>query len=168
MDLIEEFKNCKKIKKYNKVVKGFKENFEKRQNNVNPIEMSDNYTIPNNYKILKKDESIGINRNMDKKLKTGKFTPDLRIDFHGLKLDEAFNSLIYNINYAYENGLKFLLIITGKGNRTADNRDSIKSQIDHWMTHYSIAPKIIKYTDAHQKDGGNGAIYVLVKSKKNT
>ena len=116
--------------------------------------------------VLKKNESLGIDRKLDKKLKNGNFVADIKVDFHGLKLDEAFDGLINTIKYAYNNGLKFVLVITGKGYGTKLGKESIKSQIEHWMTHPDISARVIKYVDAQPKDGGGGAIYVLVKSRK--
>ncbi|MBO4956947.1 MAG: Smr/MutS family protein [Rickettsiales bacterium] len=167
-DWLNEIQNCKQIKKQNRVVKDFKNSFDKRINNNNK-EINNTFIIYNNLNydyILKKNETLGIDKKLDKKLKNGNFIPDIKVDFHGLTLDNAFDCLINTVNYAYENGLKFVLAVTGKGYGTKSGKDSIKSQIDHWMTHPEISAKVIKYTDAQQKDGGTGAIYILIKTKK--
>lgn len=134
---------------------------------VNPYNYQDNFDSKiDNDKIyeLKKNETSGIDNNTDRKLRLGKIRIDMKIDFHGLTLDEALNSLIKNINYAYVNHYKFLLIITGKGRGTQKGRESIKSSIEKWLSLPELSSKIIKYTDAQQKDGGTGALYILLKS----
>ena len=158
----KEIKNCKKINK-NKISKGFSKD-KVIVKNINYKENSFNI-IDYNYK-LELDKTLGIDRKLDKKLKNGDFKIDLKIDFHGLTLEEAFNSLLYNIENAYNNNLRFLLIITGKGKGTQDGKESIKSQFTYWMKHPNISSKVIKYIEAQKKDGGSGAFYVLIKRNK--
>lgn len=155
----EEIKNCKKLTS----------NTIKREINKNKVpvtqhmnEEPDFCIVDYNYEIAK-NSTLGIDRKLDKKLKSGNFIPDMIIDFHGMTLENAFNFLIYNIEEAYRKGLRFLLIITGKGKGTKEGKDSIKSQIEHWMKHPNISSKVVKYVDAQAKDGGKGALYVLIK-----
>ena len=166
-DWQNEIVDCKQLSKQNKITKGFKSSFSKIERNdcVSGIDFISNSNLNYDY-VLKKNESLGIDRKLDKKLKSGNFVADIRVDFHGLKLDEAFDYLIDTIKYAYDNGLKFVLVVTGKGYGTKLGKKSIKSQIEHWMTHPDISSRVVKYVDAQQKDGGTGAIYVLVKSNK--
>ena len=148
----KEIANCKKLSKQNKITKGFKNNFNKVNRNIdNNVDFDDVNGLNYDY-VLKKNESLGIDRKLDKKFKSGNFV--------------AFNYLLDTIKYAYEKGLKFVLVITGKGYGTKSGKESIKSQIEHWMTHPDISSRVIKYVDAQKKDGGTGAIYVLVKSNK--
>jgi DNA-nicking Smr family endonuclease len=116
------------------------------------------------YKV-KKNESLGIDRNTDKKLKSGKIDIDMTIDFHGCTLNEAFGLLKNSINNAYSKDFKYLLLITGKGRGTPEGRESIKSSIENWMQDPDISSKITKYVDAKDKDGGSGALYVKMKNK---
>ena len=162
----KEIKNCKKINK-NIVSKGFSKN--------KVIIKQEEKSIKNNFDVinynyqLELNKTLGINRKLDKKLKNGDFTIDLKLDFHGLTLEQAFNSLLYNIESAYNNNLRFLLVVTGKGKGTQEGRDSIKSRFTHWMKHPNISSRVIKYTEAQKKDGGNGAFYILLKNpNKNT
>lgn len=155
----EEIKKCKKLSS----------NIVKREINKNKVpvvsrvvEQPDFCVVDYNYK-LSKNSTLGIDRKLDKKLKSGNFIPDRIIDFHGMTLEKAFYSLIYNVEKAQKDGLRFLLIITGKGKGTKEGRDSIKSKIETWMKHPNISSKVIKYVDAQPKDGGTGALYVLIK-----
>ena len=171
-DWLSEIKNCKKINK-NIVIKNsativtnnLMEKLNNKNNNIYKEEIIYNYDYEYNYK-LEKNKSLGIDRNTDKKLKAGKIKIDLKLDFHGLTLEEAFDSLLKNIEKAYNSGLKLILVITGKGKGTKEGKESIKNLIEKWMKHPVISSRIIKYVDAQQKDGGAGAIYVLLKNKK--
>ncbi|MBR2141049.1 MAG: Smr/MutS family protein [Rickettsiales bacterium] len=164
---LEETKTINKINKGNRVadIKIFKnvivkkhQEFGVKDNEIKQINCD---------KVIKKGESLGIDRGLDKKLKNGDFSIDLKVDFHGMTLDEAFEHLIYVVNYAYNNGLRFLLLITGKGSGTKDGRETIKSMMEHWFIHKDIVGKVIKYVDAKHKDGGTGALYVLIKRNNN-
>lgn len=169
---LNEIKNCKKINK-NIVIKNSTDNItnnliEKLNNKksyTDELKNIDEYNYDYEYK-LEKDKSLGIDNNTDRKLKAGKIKIDLRLDFHGLTLEEAFDSLIKNINNAYNSGLKLILVITGKGKGTKEDRESIKNSMGKWMKHPNISSKVIKYVDAQKKDGGTGAVYILLKTKK--
>ena len=170
-----EIQNCIKKNKNNTVVKknsiDFK-NIVRIDNNIDffAIEENNNYNYTaNNSNVVKiiKNESLGIDNSTIKKLKTGKYKIDKTIDFHGKTLDEAFDILIKEINIAYNKGLRCLLVITGKGLRSPENSKTIKNEINNWLNHHLIADKIITYTDAIQKDGGTGAVYILLKRNRN-
>lgn len=117
-------------------------------------------------KPLAKNETRGIDRNTDKKLKNGQLKIDLTIDFHGMTLDSAFDCLLQRLNWAYKNGIRCILLITGKGKNTKPGRESIKGNIEKWLKHPQISDKIIKYVDATTKHGGTGAMYVLLKRNR--
>ena len=156
----KEIKNCKKINK-NKISRGFSKNRIIVKQGENFIKNS--FSVVDYDYQLELNKTLGIDRKFDKKLKNGDFKIDLKLDFHGLTLEQAFNSLLYNIENAYNNNLRFLLVITGKGKGTQEGRESIKSQFTYWMKHPNISSKVIKYTTANQKDGGSGAFYILLK-----
>jgi DNA-nicking Smr family endonuclease len=110
-------------------------------------------------------ENLGIDANTDKRLRTGKIKIDKTVDFHGKTLNEAFDLLKETINYGYECGLRCILFITGKGKRNVDGANTIKKSFVSWLKNPEIVGKIIKYAPATQKDGGNGAMYVLLRRK---
>ena len=97
-----------------------------------------------------------------------------KLDLHGCSLDEA-NRLVkkFIIESAKQN-LKKLLIITGKGLRSKIHDDPYRSKKMN-VLRYSIpeyikndeelSNKIIKISKASISDGGDGAIYVFLKSK---
>ena len=90
----------------------------------------------------------------------------MTVDFHGMTLEEAFKQLLHQLNLSYENKLRCILLITGKGKNTKPSRESIKGNIEKWLKHQEISSKIIKYVDATNKHGGTGTIYVLLKRNK--
>lgn len=167
--LWEKFKEtCKKIKNtaqhvdIEKIAKKnikTKENFKNYKQNIKNTFLSSN---TGNF-LLKKDLTLGIDKNSDKKLKKGEFKIDYKLDLHGFTIDKAYNALVELFKHAELNNFKCLLIITGKGLHSKDK--TIKTSIIEWFSEPFFANKIIKYTDANKKDGGSGALYVLLRNK---
>ncbi|MDR1425585.1 MAG: Smr/MutS family protein [Rickettsiales bacterium] len=112
---------------------------------------------------LGKNKSLGIDSGTDRKLRTGKIKIDMRIDFHGLTLDRALDSLILGLTNAHERGLRCVLLVTGKGKNTKADRISIKSKISEWLKIASLSSMIVKYVDAIPRHGGTGALYVFLR-----
>ena len=101
-----------------------------------------------------------------------KIKKTIRFDFHGYSLDEAnkkIKDLIFN---AYNKGINRLIIVTGKGLHSKNDRDPYVSK-DLGILKYSI-PEYIKndnelmkminsFQDADIEDGGSGAFYINLK-----
>jgi DNA-nicking Smr family endonuclease len=123
------------------------------------------YDIPstsayNNF-VLEKDKTLGLDRNTDKKLKSGKLHIDARLDLHGFTIDNAYHIVTDFIEKSISNNCKMLLIITGKGLHS--NNETIKDSLVKWFREPYFSNRIIKYTDAQTKHGGTGAVYVLLR-----
>lgn len=167
-DWEKEIFNCKKLKS-NRIIReiDFNHKIQPCINVNNNLEYKhETYYNTEYIKPLAKNETFGINRRTDKKLRNGQLKIDMTVDFHGMTLEEAFEQLLHQLNLAYENKLRCILLITGKGKNTKPGRESIKRNIEKWLKHQEISSKIIKYVDATNKHGGTGAIYVLLKRNK--
>ena len=96
------------------------------------------------------------------------------LDLHGKTLDEA-NTIIENfIKKSYEDKVQKLIIVTGKGLHSDNEKDPYVSK-DLGILKYSIPEfvrnnedlmKIISnISEASVKDGGTGAFYIFLKKK---
>ena len=96
------------------------------------------------------------------------------LDLHGKTLDEA-NSIIENfIKKSYEDKVQKLIIVTGKGLHSNNDKDPYVSK-DFGILKYSIPEfvrnnqdlmKIISnISEASVEDGGTGAFYIFLKKK---
>ena len=96
------------------------------------------------------------------------------IDLHGYTLQEANKEITKFIDYCYQNKVKKITIITGKGMRSKNLDDPYQSS-DLSILKHSV-PEYIKNSDelmslisqikeAENKDGGSGAFYVYLKKK---
>ena len=96
------------------------------------------------------------------------------LDLHGKNLDEA-NSIIESfIKKSYEDQVQKLIIVTGKGLHSNNEKDPYVSK-DLGILKYSI-PEFVRsnenlmqiisnISEASVKDGGTGAFYIFLKKK---
>jgi len=95
-------------------------------------------------------------------------------DLHGYSLDKANNKINDLIKDSYEKGVKKLIIVTGKGLHSQNEKDPYISK-NLGILKYSV-PEYIKNSDelmslisqikeAENEDGGSGAFYVYLKKK---
>tara|TARA_B100002019_G_C20856794_1_gene397301 strand:- start:101 stop:514 length:414 start_codon:yes stop_codon:yes gene_type:complete len=95
-------------------------------------------------------------------------------DFHGFSLDEANETIDGIIKESYSNGIRKLIIITGKGLHSENEKDPYKSKklgiLKYSMPEYIKSNKelmkfINEIKDADIEDGGSGAFYIFLKKK---
>ena len=97
------------------------------------------------------------------------------IDLHGYSLDKA-NKVIENfISASYIEGANKLIIITGKGLHSENEKNPYVSKdlsiLKYSVPEFIIGNKklmrlIVKLEDAKIEDGGSGAFYVYLKKNK--
>ena len=97
------------------------------------------------------------------------------LDLHGKGLDEA-NRIIKNfIKQSYQDKIRKLTIITGKGLHSNNDKDPyvsknlgiLKYSIPEFLKNNSELMKIIlEIKEADIKDGGTGAFYIFLKKNK--
>jgi DNA-nicking Smr family endonuclease len=105
------------------------------------------------------------------KMTRGKLQPEARIDLHGMTLSEAQPELIRFILNAHAQGLRLVLVITGKGKRRDDGGPipqrvgALRHQVPGWLHLPPLAPVVLQVTEAHQRHGGSGANYVYLRRR---
>jgi DNA-nicking Smr family endonuclease len=105
------------------------------------------------------------------KMTRGKLQPEARIDLHGMTLPEAHPELIRFILNAQSQGLRLVLVITGKGKRRDDTgpipqrAGALRHQVPHWLHLPPLGPAVLQVTEAHLKHGGSGAYYVYLRRR---
>jgi DNA-nicking Smr family endonuclease len=104
------------------------------------------------------------------RFRKGKMTPERRIDLHGMTLGRAHAALRSFILGARAEGLRMVLVITGKGQRSGDpdaiipgRKGVLRSSLPVWLNEPSLRPLILEVVPAQLKDGGSGAFYVYLK-----
>ena len=120
---------------------------------------------------LSNDQKLPDKDNFQSKIKSKKTRS---LDLHGKTLDEA-NQIIKNfIRKSYEDKVHKLIIVTGKGLHSSNEKDPYVSK-DLGILKYSI-PNFLKnnaelmelisnISEASIEDGGSGAFYIFLKKK---
>ena len=103
-------------------------------------------------------------RTMDR-LRRGRLRPEARLDLHGLTQDRAHRMLERFISEAQSSGVRSIIIITGKG-RVSEGGGVLRNQVPHWLNAPGIRPSILAFSLAQPKDGGAGALYVLLRKRR--
>ena len=96
------------------------------------------------------------------------------IDLHGYTLEEANKSIENFITKSYEDGINKLIVVTGKGLHSQNEKDPyvsknlsiLKYSVPEFISNSQSLMKIIhEMQDAKIEDGGAGAFYIFLKKK---
>ena len=97
------------------------------------------------------------------------------IDLHGYTLEEANRSIENFIIKSYEDGINKLIVVTGKGLHSQNEKDPyvsknlsiLKYSVPEFISNNQSLMKIIyEMQDAKIEDGGGGAFYIFLKKNK--
>lgn len=104
----------------------------------------------------------------DRRLKAGEIAPELTLDLHGHGLDRAYSRLMDGMAQARVMGARTVLIVTGKA-RPVDpadrgaKRGAIRAKILDWLAASEHGGSIAAVRKAHQRHGGEGALYIVLR-----
>ena len=116
-------------------------------------------------KLQNKDITFSKNKNLKTK----------SIDLHGYTLDEANKAIEEFIYKSYEEKVNKLIVITGKGLHSDNEKNPyiskklsiLKHSVPEFILQNKNLMKIInEIKDAKIEDGGNGAFYIYLKKLK--
>ncbi|MFO1012992.1 MAG: Smr/MutS family protein [Caulobacteraceae bacterium] len=85
-----------------------------------------------------------------------------RLDLHGLTHDAARARLISFLIQAREEGYRAALVITGKGKQ---GDGVLRRFAPEWLASHDLRGVVAGVSEAHRKHGGEGALYVALKSR---
>jgi DNA-nicking Smr family endonuclease len=118
-------------------------------------------------------ETAGIDRRTAGRFKKGKMAIDGRLDLHGHSQREAHVALKRFILDAFDRGKRCVLVVTGKGRRSQPDspwRDRgtgvLRESVPRWLNEPGLRAKVLSFSHAAPADGGEGALYVLLKRKR--
>lgn len=102
----------------------------------------------------------GIQHKQLKKLKKGQFSWQETLDLHGFTLSEAESLLSQFIEYCGLQQYRHVIVIHGKGLRSKDGKPLLKNFVIQFLQEH---PAVLALSSALPKDGGTGAIYLILK-----
>jgi DNA-nicking Smr family endonuclease len=102
----------------------------------------------------------------DRKAAKGRIPIEARLDLHGMSEVVAQTRVTRFILGARDDGLRLVLVITGKGARAGgEGRGIIRTRFIDWVEASPLRAAIARVAPAKPKDGGAGAFYVFLKRK---
>ena len=102
----------------------------------------------------------GLQHRVLKQLKRGDIPVEASLDLHGQFIEEAGKSLTLFLDEAQVVGCRCVIVIHGKGTRSAEGRPVLKTQVNHWLRE---SPAVLAFSSTQPRHGGTGSVYVLLK-----
>lgn len=110
------------------------------------------------------DRFAGIDRANADRLKRGKHEVEARLDLHGMTQAEAHRALARFIRDARSGGKRCVLVITGRGARGMSSSGGVlKTAVPRWLDEPEFRPHLLAIATAQPRDGGSGALYVMLR-----
>ena len=98
-------------------------------------------------------------------LRSGQFAVQAHLDLHGLGILDARGQFEKFIRNCLWQALGCVRIVHGRGQHSADGHPLLKEHVQRWLCSRRMSRHIVAYTSARLRDGGGGALYVLLKRK---
>ena len=105
----------------------------------------------------------GIQQKVMKRLKQAQQPWQAAVDLHGCTLDQAREAVEQLVSQARADGLHVIKIVHGKG--TTSGHPMLKTCVNSWLRQLS---GVLAFVSALPRDGGTGAVYVLLKRPPQT
>ncbi len=109
--------------------------------------------------------SAGLDKRTAQRLKRGQLAIDGRIDLHGMTQAEAHGALTAYLERAQGPTRRCILVITGKG-RVSENGGVLRLMVPRWLNAPANRARVLAIAPAQPKDGGAGALYVLLRRQR--
>lgn len=117
-------------------------------------------------------------RNSVRKIRGGRLDIEARVDLHGMRQHEAHVALRRFLMSCQARGLRYVLIITGKGKAIGSQavhigeadreRGVLKRNVPRWLEEPDLRAIVVSFTTAAIQHGGEGAIYVHLRARHRT
>ncbi|RLJ21548.1 DNA mismatch repair protein MutS [bacterium endosymbiont of Escarpia laminata] len=105
----------------------------------------------------------GVQDRVIRDLRRGRFEIGLELDLHGLTVAYARENLGIFLTECQQRHIRCARIIHGKGYGSEDRQPVLKQKINLWLRQRE---DVLAFSSATQRDGGTGAVYVLLRNPK--
>ncbi|GAA0785798.1 Smr/MutS family protein [Marinobacterium sediminicola] len=107
--------------------------------------------------------SPGVQIRLLKRLRQGHIPWEAGLDLHGYTVDQARDELSSFIRDAVRQQLRAVIIVHGKAHTQPGQPALLKSCVNDWLRQLN---PVIAFCSAQPRDGGTGAVYVLLKRER--
>ena len=91
--------------------------------------------------------------------------PEEKIDLHGLRRDSVSRLLADRIKSAHARGIRCLVVVHGRGQRSGTGEAVLRDAIPGWLTKSACAKHLLGFAPAPNRLGGEGAMLVLLRRR---
>ena len=105
----------------------------------------------------------GVQHSVLRKLRRGQYAVDAELDLHGMVVSEARMALSAFLADCRASGARCVRIIHGKGLSSPGGKPVLKSRLNGWLQR---CDDVVAFSSARPVDGGTGAAYVLLRSRR--
>jgi DNA-nicking Smr family endonuclease len=103
----------------------------------------------------------GLQQRQLQRLQRGQLTIGAELDMHGMTATMARSAVVNFIALCREQHIRCVRIIHGKGYGSGDSAPVLKNRINSWLRQHH---DVLAFSSAQIRDGGSGALYVLLRS----
>jgi len=108
----------------------------------------------------------GVDKRTAQRMRRGQLSIEARIDLHGLTEEDAHRALTSFVIGAQQAGRRCVLVVTGKGLRQDGRTGVLRRNVPRWLNEAPNRARILAFCHAQPKDGGEGALYLLLRRRK--
>lgn len=98
-----------------------------------------------------------------RKLRRGLVPVDARLDLHGMGAAEARAQLELFLRTMRARGERCVLVVHGKGQHSPHGMGLLRGEISAWLSQGASSEHVAAFATADNADGGEGAVYVLLR-----
>ena len=107
----------------------------------------------------------GVDARTVQRLRRGRIAVERRLDLHGMTQAQAHRAVSRALAAAQADGVRCLLVITGKGGASAGS-GVLRAMLPRWLAEPPNAGRVLAAAPARRHDGGEGAFYVLLRKSR--
>ncbi|MDR3175805.1 MAG: Smr/MutS family protein [Desulfovibrio sp.] len=100
------------------------------------------------------------------RLRAGTYSQEGHIDLHGMNARQAYDALLRFIRQAYVKNQRCVTVITGRGRNSPEGLGVLRPMLRQWLCRVPFKRVVLAFCTAQAKDGGAGAVYVLLRKFK--
>ena len=101
----------------------------------------------------------GVGQDVVTRLRRGHWAIQAELDLHGLRRDEARDTLAAFVRVAVQRGHRCLRVVHGKGHGSPGREPVLKGKVQRWLGQRN---EVIAFAQASGPQGGAGALIVLL------
>jgi DNA-nicking Smr family endonuclease len=105
-----------------------------------------------------------LDRQTIEKLSKGRLPIEGRVDLHGMSQSEAHSLLLSFLQRAHAGGVRYVLVITGKGS-SSGGEGILRRAVPSWLATPPFRPLVSSHDFAARQHGGAGALYVRLRKQ---